>query len=537
MVERAMIQKARDDFARSWLAPALNLVQPATILSILLFMSGLLFQSWQLALSEGREFLSVGASAVSTIIVTTLIGLVLVCLAHAVYYRQSPLPSPFVTSFRKIVRGVPAKYVEDDLEEKRESIKHLPELVERTQDPTRLDALAPVLRSCMIESRNISGNEERYSAYLHDCVPAILKILDSGTSVASKLIMSAITKDHFIQPSRTIAGGNARIERDIIVSAWRLLEPFEELYLQALNNKAPYRSTHLEAYITWLCHGLHCVLSKEIDTLHERFRESNTSSRIITLVRLCSWLACIDKKLPDERAGAGPIIEYMRYVVELESRLDPSSLSVAKEDIAPFFHCFYFSGRGNTTLEWLNRFIDHLVVSHGLDILCAFADASLLGGAKDEEVPLKLLRHLMKHIIVTRSMSISPNMALTTLVEYLIRWSNAVFNDAEGADVAVDLNVKPESQLSTRQHRVMELVGMVLYIFYLLASKQYNQKLSVLVDKNTLLQFLDDSKRRFEMIVESNEATSIVMYCQHCYKRLNGMYPLYIDALPAEEAA
>jgi hypothetical protein len=524
MVERAMIQKARDDFARSWLAPALNLVQPATILSILLFMSGLLFQTWQLALSDGRVALNLGTGASSTILVAALIGLIIACLVHAVRYHHSPLPIPFVAFLRKAVRGAPVKYVEEDPEEMRESTKHLPELVERTSNLTHLDTLAPVLRSCMNQSTKATGGEE-YPLNLHGCVAAMLKILESGSSVPSRLAVAAITRDHFIKPSRVISGGNMRVEREIIISGWKLLEPFEELYLQAANIKATYRRDHLEAYTAWLCHGLQCILSKEINTLRERlgcrYGVSKTNLLIITIVRLCSWLIRLDEKLQNGGYVVGPIVGRMRQIVEQELQLDSLSFSVPdEEDLVPLLHCLYLRRDGDKLHEWLNKFLHNLVISRGLDALCAFADASLLDGAKDSVVGLQTLGLLMKQIIETKSTFMSPRSTLTRLVEYLIRLGNVTFGDADDADIATDLNVK--FHLSKEQLRVMKLIRLALDLLSLLLSKQSDQDLSFPADRKALCRFLAHNKRRFELIAGNGQAIHIARHCQHFYELFNG---------------
>jgi hypothetical protein len=524
MVERTMIQKARKDFAKSWLAPTLNLLQPATVISILLFISALLFQSWQLALAEGRAALSFATSTAATILVAALIGLVFACLAHAVRYHHSPFSAPLLGVIRYLVRGAPPKYVEEDEKDKRESTRHLPALIERTSDADQLNDLAPVLRACMIEARRIAGGAAKHPLQLHAHIEAMLKILRSGSSPTSKLVVAAITTDHFfIERSRLITGESTEEERDFIIASWKLLELFEELYLQAVAVKAAYRSDYLGAYAIWFSHGLQCILSKEINSLHDRptftAGELGTGAQLTILIRLCSWLIRLDDKL-HEGSEAGILIGHMRYVVEQELQLGPSSLQLEKRDLVSLFHCVYFARRSNKGIKWSDELLCNIVKVHGLDTLSAFANASSLDGAEDGEVALKLLGLLMTQIIHTRSMHISQGLVLTQWVRYLIRWGHAVFDSAEAEDDAFKF------ELTVGEDSMMELIGLALHLLSRLVDQEDGQKLSALADRSVLSQFFTQNKRRFGTVVGNERAERIVESCQHCSELLSGGYLL-----------
>ena len=106
----AMRQKQRKEFADKYLMPILDSLHPVLVVSIILFVAGLLYQLWNLSVFAARRLpLLIAASSIGSALVLAVLLIILFSFCHAVRHEESPFSTPFSKFSRKILPNNVAK--------------------------------------------------------------------------------------------------------------------------------------------------------------------------------------------------------------------------------------------------------------------------------------------------------------------------------------------------------------------------------------------------------------------------------------------
>lgn len=286
-VDLVMTHKTREELATKLLSPILDLLQPALVLSIGLFVAGLLFQAWNMAFQINPNSVVLMVSASSGTFLIVILGLVIgATLLHGIVNDNSPFRSPLT----ELVRRWRDQCDEDDtshvpahqtlLEES--FSEHFLVSVQQTSEPAHIDALTP-----LIKSHFSFIPPKRFWPLVCGTMQHILR---SGASTPAKLTIA----NHIptLYSSRVLSDSPAteedrRLAQFQVTSSWNFHEIIVELYMQAAEDGVEHRQYYLTGYVVSLCVGLEPILPRVLKT---RSSVVDPSVCVRKLLHLAYWL-------------------------------------------------------------------------------------------------------------------------------------------------------------------------------------------------------------------------------------------------------
>ncbi|KZS92253.1 hypothetical protein SISNIDRAFT_467098 [Sistotremastrum niveocremeum HHB9708] len=180
LVDKVRRLQLRDELCRQLILPTLDVVNWATVLAIIVFLSGLLFQLWNTHFqTPGRLLLS--SAIIGTALSLFVAALIVILTLHATFSDESPFDTTLSNWIRYKVRG-------SELDPSHEptppvAAEHLTEIISGCDDVKSLERAAPVFVECL---KFLVYGDQRLTP---DLDPALIQILRHDTSPKVKMLV------------------------------------------------------------------------------------------------------------------------------------------------------------------------------------------------------------------------------------------------------------------------------------------------------------------------------------------------------------
>lgn len=337
-LRKAMRHKERQELADKLLAPILNSLHPILIMSISLFVIGLIYQLWNLSLSSVKKSpLLISTSVIGTVLIIVIGLVVLLTLTHAIHNEESP----FSTSISSAIRPfLPSAYAlstffhfDDTVKDNPAAVEYFCQMVPLMTEGEHLDDASAV----KLFNLNMTLKEATIAT------DVVVRLLQSDTSMRAKLTAVRALQDLYLVKEKPPG-----VLDDLRVLSHRIFDACRSAY-----NDAQWLQTNLR---------LHLLLGMGYAV------NFGSNFNIIDQSRVPGIPLSLLKRI--DAHGIVPFDNYLAALMSTTVPNDPSKERVLFLVHATYKHCNHlFYAHGRPTLEHivslcdLKKFVETLVLT------------------------------------------------------------------------------------------------------------------------------------------------------------------------------